>query len=75
MVNLYFQPDAQLTDADRMVLDILQNDYEQQRSKQASAAPEVSEDSDDSTVKHTRYAATPEGMFRPFTRWRSLRDP
>ncbi|KAF2790549.1 hypothetical protein K505DRAFT_340326 [Melanomma pulvis-pyrius CBS 109.77] len=60
MVNLYFQPDAQLTVPDRMVLDILQKDYEHQQAKPAAASTETSDDSDDSTTKHTQYAPTPE---------------
>ncbi|KAF2702736.1 hypothetical protein K504DRAFT_464883 [Pleomassaria siparia CBS 279.74] len=60
MVNLYFQPDAQLTVPDRMVLDILQKDYEDQQKQPTSSTTEASEDSDDSAVKHTRYSSTPE---------------
>lgn len=59
MVNLYFQPDAQLTTQDRMVLDILQKDNERH---QKSVSNEASEDSDDSGKKHTRLgSASPEG--------------
>jgi hypothetical protein len=65
MVNLYFQPDAQLTTPDRMVLDILKKDYEHQQKQPATSSPEASDDSDDSTVKRTRYAPTPEGMPGP----------
>lgn len=61
MVNLYFQPHAQLTVQDRMVLDVLHKDYERFQ-KPAAADHEASDDSDDSTVKHTRFSsASPEG--------------
>lgn len=62
MVNLYFQPDAQLTTQDRMVLDILQKDNERhQRNK--SNKQQAAEESDDSGTKHTRFdSASPEGM-------------
>lgn len=61
MVNLYFQPDAQLTPQDRIVLDLLQKDY--QRHQHASRPPrEPASDSDDSGVKHTRFdSSSPEG--------------
>lgn len=61
MVNLYFQPDAQLTAQDRMVLDILQKDYD--RHKHSNGQREQTpEDSDDSGEKHTRFdSASPEG--------------
>lgn len=57
MVNLYFQPDAQLTTQDRMVLDILRKDSDRHGGKQQD-----SEDSSDSGKKHTRFeSASPEG--------------
>ena len=37
MVNLYFQPDAQLTVQDRMVLDVLQKDYDRFQEKSTAA--------------------------------------
>ncbi|KAF2641744.1 fatty acid desaturas-like protein [Massarina eburnea CBS 473.64] len=52
MVNLYFQPDAQLTVQDRMVLDILHKDYDRQKS---NTLPKEGADSVDSDVKHTRF--------------------
>jgi hypothetical protein len=62
MVNLYFQPDAQLTVPDRMVLDVLQKDYERHQKKPSVEAVETSEDSDDSGVKHTHFGSpSPEG--------------
>ncbi|KAF2681213.1 hypothetical protein K458DRAFT_310035 [Lentithecium fluviatile CBS 122367] len=61
MVNLYFQPDAQLTAQDRMVLDILQKDYERHQNKDSKLPREPSSDSDDSVVKHTRFdSSSPE---------------
>ncbi|OAG10590.1 uncharacterized protein CC84DRAFT_1172974 [Paraphaeosphaeria sporulosa] len=60
MVNLYFQPDAQLTPQDRMVLDILQKDYD--RHKKASGnEQQPSEDPDDFGQKQARFdSASPE---------------
>jgi len=65
MVNLYFQPDAQLTTQDRMVLDILQKDYERQQNAGTARKPrEASSDEDDEDVKHTRFdSASPEGRL------------
>ena len=61
MVNLYFQPDAQLSPQDRIVLDILQKDYERHK-KDNVKSQQASEDSDDSGVKHARFdSASPEG--------------
>jgi hypothetical protein len=61
MVNLYFAPDAQLTAQDRLVLDVLQKDYERHQNKHTQSKPEASDDSVDSDVKHTRYdSASPE---------------
>lgn len=58
MVNLYFQPDAQLTTQDRMVLDILRKDSDRHGGKQQD-----SEDSSDSGKKHTRFeSASPEDV-------------
>jgi len=63
MVNLYFQPDAQLTPQDRMVLDILQKDYERHKNA-SSTTQQVAEDSDDSTTKHTRFvSSSPDGTI------------
>ena len=73
MVNLYFQPDAQLTTQDRMVLDILQKDNERH---QKSSGNEASEDSDDSGKKHTRLgSASPEGMLASHSPLRNLAHP
>jgi hypothetical protein len=69
MVNLYFQPDAQLTTQDRMVLDILQKDYERHQNKDSQPQESLS-DSDDSDVKHTRFdSASPEGRhsYSPYS--------
>lgn len=61
MVNLYFQPDAQLTAQDRMVLDILQKDYKRHQARDGNGQAEP-EDSDEPGVKHTRFdSASPEG--------------
>ena len=68
MVNLYFQPDAQLTTQDRMVLEILQKDNERHQKIHASKH-QASEDSDDSGEKHTRFdSASPEGTPISFSR-------
>ena len=62
MVNLYFQPDAQLTTQDRMVLDILQKDNERHQ-KHRGNKQQAAEGSDESGEKHTRFdSASPEGM-------------
>lgn len=62
MVNLYFQPDAQLTTQDRMVLDILQKDNERHQ-KHRGNKQQAAEESDESGEKHTRFdSASPEGM-------------
>lgn len=63
MVNLYFQPDAALTPQDRMVLDVLQKDYNRYEKETSTAQLDASEDSDDSAVKRTQFVApSPEGM-------------
>ncbi|KAF2877192.1 fatty acid desaturas-like protein [Massariosphaeria phaeospora] len=68
MVNLYFAPDAQLTEPDRMVLSILRKDSERYEKRTAKGEPteEVEDDGDESTegLKHTRYdSASPEDAF------------
>ena len=63
MVNLYFQPDAQLTTQDRMVLDILQKDNERHQ-KNIANGEQAPEDSEESGKKHTRFdSASPEGTL------------
>ncbi|KAF2746391.1 fatty acid desaturase [Sporormia fimetaria CBS 119925] len=44
MVNLCLQPDAALTPQDRMVLDVLQNDYNRYERESALRAPDAAED-------------------------------
>jgi hypothetical protein len=64
MVNLYFQPDAQLTTQDRIVLDILQKDYDRHKKSNGSDQ-RPSEDAEDAGEKHTRFdSASPEGTSR-----------
>jgi hypothetical protein len=62
MVNLYFQPDAQLTAQDRLVLDVLQKDsahYWHGKLQEVSSAVGVSR------VKQPRFdSISPEGAFR-----------
>lgn len=67
MVNLYFQPDAQLTVQDRMVLDILQKDYERFQGKPTAAAPEIADDkAHKQEIPERIDSASPEGTFFPF---------
>jgi hypothetical protein len=64
-VNLYFQPDAQLTTQDRMVLDILQKDYERHQNAGPARKPREtsSDEEEEEEIKHTRFdSASPEGM-------------
>lgn len=66
MVNLYFQPDAQMTVPDRMVMDILQKEYEQHKEPSGLKRESSSDSVDSAPVKHTRFEAdTPEGTLPP----------
>jgi hypothetical protein len=62
MGRLPFPPDAELTGPDRVVLGIMQKEYELHGSAPESKALDAGEDSDDSATKHSEFVApSPEG--------------
>lgn len=62
MGRLPFPPDAELTGPDRVVLGVLQKQYELNEGSQGTRVAESAEDSDDSAVKHSEIVApSPEG--------------
>jgi hypothetical protein len=62
MGKLAFPLDAELTGPDRIVLNILQKEYELHDTKPAKSTPDA-EDSDDSGVKHSEIVTpSPEGQ-------------
>ncbi|KAF2000171.1 fatty acid desaturase [Amniculicola lignicola CBS 123094] len=78
MVNLYFAPDAQLTEADRMVMEVLHKDYEHYQKKHGtepppskaprndSASPEDVQLLADSTIAHLKDRNNPRAAaFEP----------
>lgn len=61
MGRLAFPPDAELTGPDRLVLSILQKDYE---SRSDSLPSDAAEESDNSVTKHSKFVTpSPEGML------------
>jgi hypothetical protein len=64
MIELHFEPDAQLTPQDRLVLEVLRRGDNGSHTKPSNTELEISDDSDDSTVKHTEFVSpSPEGML------------
>lgn len=64
MGKLAFPIDAELTGPDRMVLSILQKEYELHDNAAAGSSSDSAEDSDDSGVKHSKIVTpSPEGML------------
>jgi hypothetical protein len=62
MGRLPFPPDAELTGPDRVVLSILQKEYELGGSAPEAKALDGAEDSDDSATKHSEFVVpSPEG--------------
>lgn len=62
MGHLPFPPDAELTGPDRVVLSVLQKQYELSDGSQGARVAESAEDSDDSALKHSEFVApSPEG--------------
>lgn len=65
MGRLPFPPDAELTVPDRMVLSVMQKEYEAHGNIADARGVDVAEESDDSTTKHSEFVApTPEGNAR-----------
>ena len=63
MGRLAFPLDAELTGPDRVVLNILQKEYELHQVTPANPTTDAAEDSDDSGVKHSEFVtSSPEGM-------------
>jgi hypothetical protein len=63
MGRLAFPFDAELTGPDRVVLNILQKEYEMHQDTLAKTTTDAAEDSDDSGVKHSEFVTpSPEGM-------------
>jgi hypothetical protein len=63
MGRLAFPLDAELTGPDRVVLNILQKEYELHKESPAKPMIDAAEDSDDSGVKHSEFVTpSPEGM-------------
>jgi hypothetical protein len=66
MGRLPFPPDAELTGPDRLVLNVLQKEFEAHGTTVNTGCPDASEESDDSTVKHSEFVApSPEGITCP----------
>lgn len=62
MGRLPFPPDAELTGPDRLVLSVLQKEYEVYEDTPKSKSSDAAEESDDSTTKHSEFVApSPEG--------------
>jgi hypothetical protein len=63
MGRLAFPLDAELTGPDRVVLNILQKEYELHQVTPAKPTADAAEDSDDSGIKHSDVVSpSPEGM-------------
>jgi hypothetical protein len=63
MGRLAFPLDTELTGPDRVVLNILQKEYELHQVTPAKPITDAAEDSDDSGVKHSEFVTpSPEGM-------------
>jgi hypothetical protein len=68
MGRLPFPPDAELTGPDRLVLSVLQKQYEAHETAPSQESSEAAEESDDSAVKHSEFVApSPEGIVYPAT--------
>ncbi|KAL5114482.1 hypothetical protein ACEQ8H_007625 [Pleosporales sp. CAS-2024a] len=66
MGRLPFPPDAELTGPDRMILDILQKQYEAYDEASSIKPADAAEESDDSATKHSKFVApSPEGTLLP----------
>jgi hypothetical protein len=66
MGRLPFPPDAELTGPDRLVLSVLQKQYEAHELTPSKESSEAAEESDDSAVKHSEFVApSPEGIPHP----------
>lgn len=64
MGKLAFPLDKELTGPDRVVLNILQKEYELYEAKPAESSTDAAEDSDDSGVKHSEIVTpSPEGRY------------
>ena len=62
MGQLAFPPDTELTGPDRLVLSILQKQYEAHNDTTNAKILDVAEESDDSARKHSEFVApSPEG--------------
>jgi hypothetical protein len=67
MGQLPFPPDAELTGPDRLVLSILQKEYELHEDAPPRKIPDAAEDSDDSATKHTEFVVpSPAGKLSTF---------
>jgi hypothetical protein len=63
MGRLPFPPDAELTGPDRLVLSVLQKEYEAHHITANKDCSDAAEESDDSAVKHSEFVApSPEGI-------------
>jgi hypothetical protein len=63
MGRLPFPPDAELTGPDRLVLSVLQKQYEVYETAFSKESSEAAEESDDSAVKRSEFVApSPEGI-------------
>lgn len=64
MGRLPFPPDAELTGPDRVVLSILQKEYESHKDSSDNVSSEVADESDDSASKHSKFVSpSPEGKL------------
>lgn len=64
MGKLAYPIDAELTGPDRVVLNILQKEYELHDHAAAGSTSDAAEDSDDSGVKHSKVVTpSPEGTL------------
>lgn len=62
MGRLPFPPDAELTGPDRVVLSILQKEFELHKDVPSKVAADLADDSDDSTAKRSEFVSpSPEG--------------
>ncbi|PVI00800.1 fatty acid desaturase [Periconia macrospinosa] len=80
MVNLYFQPDAQMTVQDRMVLNILQKENDQHKASTGLKQENSGDSISDAPVKHTRFESeSPEDIQQlseqTLAHFKDLNDP
>jgi hypothetical protein len=67
MGRLPFPPDAELTGPDRLVLSILQKEYELYEDAPPRRVTDAAEESDDSATKHSEFVVpSPEGKLITF---------